>query len=128
MSGESVGASSSTNVGAAVSATGRTSSALDYLSSHGYSYTILEYEYVEHGGAAASTAALHLKPDHVLKTLIFDHRPTAVPFIVIQHGNASVDVKRLTAALGLPSKKAGVQLCGVEKANEWSGYLVGGTR
>ena len=119
------GTSSSTNAGPAVSPSGRTSAALDYLSSHGHSYTILEYEYVQHGGAAASTAALHLKPNHVLKTLIFDDRTTNTPLIVIQHGDSSVDVKRLAAALGV--KKGSVSLCGVEKANEWSGYLVGGT-
>ena len=126
MSSESVDTASSTDVGPAASPSGRTSPALQYLSSHGFSYRTLEYEWIEHGGAAASTAALHLKPNHVLKTLIFDDRSTGVPFVVVQHGDASVDVKRLAAALGV--KKGSVALCGVEKANEWSGYLVGGTR
>lgn len=122
---QSSNSSTSTHVGPTVSPSGRTSPALDYLSSHSFSYTILEYEYVEHGGAAASTAALHLRPAHVLKTLIFDNRTSGEPFVVVQHGDASVDMKRLVSVLGL--KKGSVCLCGVEKANEWSGYMVGGT-
>ena len=126
MSADSIDTSSSTEVGPAAAPSGRTSPALDYLSSHGVANRILEYPYVEHGGAAASTAALHLKPNHVLKTLIFDDRTSGVPFVVVQHGDASVDVKRLAVELGV--KKGTVALCAAEKASEWSGYQVGGTR
>ena len=61
----------------------------------------------------------------MLKTLVFLDRQTAVPFVVIQHGPLSVDVKRVAAQTG--RKKGSVVICPVDRAEEWSGYQVGGT-
>ena len=89
-------------------------------------HEVVRYPYVDGGGAAASTAALRLRPLHVLKTLIFDDRSRGgCPFVVIQHGSLSVDAARLAQQTG--RKKGSVSICAVSKAQEWSGYQVGGT-
>ena len=96
-----------------------------FLSSHGVPHSVHRYEYVAGGGAAASSAALRLRPLHVLKTLVFDDRHTQTPFVVIQHGPLLVDVRKVAAETG--RKKGSVVICAVDKAEQWSGYQVGGT-
>jgi Cys-tRNA(Pro) deacylase len=80
------------------------------------------YEYLEHGGALHSAAALGWDPFHVVKTLIMQDQD-AKPLVVLMHGNRKVSTKNLARQIGAKS----VEPCAPEVANRHSGYLVGGT-
>lgn len=97
--------------------------ALAFLHAHHVAHTVHLYPYVDKGGAQASTAALGLKAGHVVKTLIFHHSDS--PLCVLAPGNATVDSRALAKALALPSRA--VRMCEAERAQELTGYLVGGT-
>ena len=122
---ESIASSSSTSSSSFAAASG-SSRALLHLQRLAVPHTVVRYPYVEGGGAAASTAALHLRPLHVLKTLIFaDRQRGGAPFVVIQHGPLSVDVRRVAQQTG--RRRGSVAMCPVDAAERWSGYRVGGT-
>lgn len=81
------------------------------------SSSVREYEYVEKGGAAASSAALNAPPHAVVKTLIFQETEDSVPFVVLQHGDASVDTKKLVRELARTRGRAsGAEGQGVDSA------------
>jgi prolyl-tRNA editing enzyme YbaK/EbsC (Cys-tRNA(Pro) deacylase) len=81
----------------------------------------------------------------VIKTLLFQESEDAVPFIVLQHGDASVDTKKLIKEIartkGMTSGMAGegvdsclnrekrsrVFMTSPETAQQYTGYQVGGT-
>ncbi len=92
------------------------------LRAQGVAFTEHPYEYVEHGGAQHSAAVLGLDPFAVVKTLIMQDQ-SAVPLVVLMHGNRTVSTKNLARQIGAKS----VEPCKPEVANRHSGYLVGGT-
>jgi Cys-tRNA(Pro) deacylase len=92
------------------------------LRAHGVAFSEHPYEYVEHGGAEHSAAALGLDPFSVVKTLVMQDQD-ARPLIVLMHGNRKVSTKNLARQIGAKS----VEPCKPEVANRHSGYLVGGT-
>jgi len=92
------------------------------LRAHGVAFSEHPYEYVEHGGAEHSAAALGLDPFGVVKTLVMQDQD-ARPLIVLMHGNRKVSTKNLARQIGAKS----VEPCKPEVANRHSGYLVGGT-
>jgi Cys-tRNA(Pro) deacylase len=96
--------------------------AVALLKAHGVAFTEHPYEYVEHGGAQHSAAALGFDPFTVVKTLVMQDE-TGAPLIVLMHGNRSVSTKNLARQIGAKS----VAPCVPEVASRHSGYLVGGT-
>lgn len=107
-----------------------------------------EYAYIPKGGTGASSAALGVSEHAVVKTLLFQEADDATPFVVLQHGDASVDTKKLVKELdrtrGRRSGPEGSQLrssgvpadakkckrafmCAPEVAEQHTGYQVGGT-
>ena len=59
--------------------------ALRILDAAKVAYTVHQYDYVERGGTAASSAALGVDEHSVVKTLIFETEARA-PVVVCQHG------------------------------------------
>jgi Cys-tRNA(Pro) deacylase len=92
------------------------------LKAQGVAFTEHPYEYVEHGGAEHSAAALGLDPSTVIKTLVMEDE-RGRPLLVLMHGNRKVSTKNLARQIGAKS----VVPCQPEVANRHSGYLVGGT-
>ena len=92
------------------------------LRAHGVAFTEHVYDYVEHGGAAHSAAALGLDPFAVVKTLVMQDQ-NAQPLIVLMHGNRSVSTKNLAREIGAKT----VTPCQPAVAERHSGYQVGGT-
>ena len=93
-----------------------------FLSEHGVSFTIHQYEYEERGGTSVSSAKLGVDEHAVIKTLVFEDEAKA-PLIVLMHGDRQVSAKALARQLGVKS----VQPCRPEVAQRHSGYQVGGT-
>ena len=93
-----------------------------FLAGKGVAYTEHSFEYVEHGGTAASSSALGVPEHDVVKTLIMETQAGA-PLIVLMHGDRKVSTKELARAAGVkrifPAKP--------EAAERHSGYLIGGT-
>ena len=93
-----------------------------FLQKHGVAYTEHTFEYVEHGGTAASSSALGVPEHQVVKTLIME-TDAGEPLVVLMHGDRKVSTKELARAAGakriFPSKP--------EAAQRHSGYLIGGT-
>ena len=63
------------------------------------SFEVREYAYIEKGGTGASSAALGLQEHAVVKTLCFQESESLPPFLVLQHGDASCDTKKLIREL-----------------------------
>ena len=80
------------------------------------------YDYVEKGGTAESAKQLGVDEHAVIKTLIFETNEKK-PLIVLMHGDRQVSTKSLARHLGVKS----VEPATPERANKWTGYLVGGT-
>jgi Cys-tRNA(Pro) deacylase len=96
--------------------------ATQWLRSHGVAFTEHLYEYVEHGGTAASAQQLGIDEHAVVKTLVMqDER--ALPLVVLMHGDRQVSTKNLARSIGAKS----VEPCKPEAAQRHSGYLIGGT-
>lgn len=96
--------------------------ALRALDAAGVDYAVAQYDYVERGGTAASSAALGVDEHRVVKTLIFETDDGA-PVVVCQHGDRSVSAKRLARFLGCKATRP----CDPRVAQRHSGYKVGGT-
>jgi len=96
--------------------------ATQWLKAHGVAFTEHPYEYIEHGGALHSSAALGWDAYAVIKTLIMQDQD-ARPLVVLMHGNRKVSTKNLARQIGAKS----VEPCAPAVANRHSGYLVGGT-
>ena len=105
-----------------------------------------EYAYIPKGGTGASSAALGVSEHAVVKTLLFQEADDATPFVVLQHGDASVDTKKLIKELertrarhsgleGTPMRSVAADakkskrafMCAPEVAEQHTGYQVGGT-
>ena len=85
-------------------------------------YTEHPYDYVEHGGTAASARQLGVDEHTVVKTLVMQDEH-AQPLIVLMHGDRQVSTKKLAREIGTKS----VVPCTPEVAQRHSGYLIGGT-
>ncbi|MCY7371802.1 MAG: aminoacyl-tRNA deacylase [Polaromonas sp.] len=96
--------------------------ATQLLRAHRIGFTEHPYDYLDHGGAQHSAAALGLDPFTVVKTLVMQDQD-ARPLLVLMHGNRTVSTKSLARQIGAKS----VQPCTPEMATRHSGYLVGGT-
>src|SRR3982751_1510434 len=80
------------------------------------------YHYVEKGGTSESARQLGVDEHSVVKTLIFETNERK-PLIVLMHGDRQVSAKNLARHLGVKS----VEPATPDRANKWTGYLVGGT-
>lgn len=80
------------------------------------------YDYVEKGGTRESAKQLGVDEHAVVKTLVFETNEKK-PLIVLMHGDRQVSAKNLARHIGVKS----VQPATPERANKWTGYLVGGT-
>jgi len=96
--------------------------ATQFLRRHGVSFSEHVYDYVEHGGTAESARQLGVPEHDVVKTLVMQDE-SALPLIVLMHGDRQVSTKSLARQIGVKS----VQACTPEVAQRHSGYLVGGT-
>ena len=80
------------------------------------------YEYVEKGGTGESAKQLGVDEHAVVKTLIFETNEKK-PLIVMMRGDRQVSTKNLARHLGVKA----VEPATPDRANKWTGYLVGGT-
>ncbi len=80
------------------------------------------YDYVEKGGTAESARQLGVDEHAIVKTLVFETNEKK-PLIVLMHGDRQVSTKDLARHLGVKL----VETATPERANKWTGYLVGGT-
>ena len=80
------------------------------------------YNYVEKGGTTESAKQLGVDKHAIVKTLIFDTNEKR-PLIVLMHGDRQVSTKNLARHIGVKA----VEVASSERANKWTGYLVGGT-
>jgi Cys-tRNA(Pro) deacylase len=76
----------------------------------------------EKGGTAESARQLGVDEHSIVKTLVFETNEHK-PLIVLMHGDRQVSTKTLARHLGVKS----VEPATPERANNWTGYLVGGT-
>ncbi|MEO6408084.1 MAG: aminoacyl-tRNA deacylase [Burkholderiaceae bacterium] len=95
--------------------------ATQWLAREGIGYTEHVYDYVEHGGTAASARALGVAEHEVVKTLVLQDERNQ-PLIVLMHGDRQVSTKNLARAI-----RKSVEPCRPEVAQRHSGYQVGGT-
>jgi Cys-tRNA(Pro) deacylase len=96
--------------------------AIRYLRERKVAFTPYLYDYVEKGGTAESARQLGVDEHAVVKTLIFETNEKK-PLIVLMHGDRLVSAKNLARHIGVKS----VEPAATERANKWTGYLVGGT-
>jgi Cys-tRNA(Pro) deacylase len=80
------------------------------------------FEYVEKGGTKHSAEVLKVDEHAVIKTLVFETNERK-PLIVLQHGDFQVSTKELARIINVKS----VAPASIERANKFTGYLVGGT-
>ena len=92
------------------------------LRKHGISFETVLYSYEEKGGTRASSTALGVDENRVIKTLVFE-TSEGEPVVILMHGDRSVSAKEFARALGVRS----AQPMRPEKAEKTTGYQVGGT-
>lgn len=80
------------------------------------------YEYVEKGGTSESAKQLGVDEHAVVKTIVLETNEKK-PVIVLMHGDRQVSTKNLARHIGVKSAEPATP----ERANKWTGYLVGGT-
>ena len=80
------------------------------------------FEYVEKGGTKHSSEVLKVNEHAVIKTLIFETNEKK-PLIVLMHGDFKASTKNLARHLKVKT----VAPVAPEKANNLTGYLIGGT-
>ena len=80
------------------------------------------FEYVEKGGTKHSSEVLGVDEHALIKTLIFETN-NKKPLIVLMHGDFMVSTKNLARHLKVKT----VAPVAPERANNLTGYLVGGT-
>ena len=97
-------------------------SATRFLKAHGAVWESRLFEYEDHGGTRASSAALGLDEHIIAKTLIMEDDSRS-PLCVLMHGDMEVSARELGRQLGLRN----VSMCPPDTAQKHSGYLVGGT-
>ncbi|MEW5863935.1 MAG: Cys-tRNA(Pro) deacylase [Pseudomonadota bacterium] len=92
-----------------------------FLKKRGIAYTEHSYHYVEHGGTAASAAALGVPEHQVVKTLVMqDERGR--PLVVLMHGDRKVSTRALARQIGARR----IEPCRPQDAERHSGYQIGG--
>ncbi len=96
--------------------------ATQWLKQHRVPYTEHAYEYVEHGGTAASSRALGVPEHEVVKTLVMEDE-AGKPLLVLMHGDRTVSTRNLARQTG----RKRIEPCQPEVAQRHTGYLVGGT-
>lgn len=96
--------------------------ALRWLRARAASYQAHLYTYQEHGGTAASAAALGVHEHEIVKTLVMEDDQKQ-PLIILMHGDREVSTRELARQAG----RRGVAPCRPEVAEKHSGYRVGGT-
>ena len=96
--------------------------AIRCLLQHDIPFEIFTYPYKERGGTGASSQALGVDEHCVVKTLIMETNAKE-PLIVLMHGDREVSTKQLARVLNVKS----VAPCAPQRANQYSGYVVGGT-
>jgi Cys-tRNA(Pro) deacylase len=96
--------------------------ATQWLRQHRVAFAGRSYEYLEHGGTAASSQALGVPEHKVVKTLVMEDEH-ARPLIVLMHGDRSVSTKNLARQTG----RKRIEPCAPEAAQRHTGYQVGGT-
>ena len=69
------------------------------LRAAGVPFTEHPYDYVDHGGTAASAAALGVDEHAVVKTLVFEDDAKR-PLVVLMHGDRTVSAKNLARQVG----------------------------
>jgi Cys-tRNA(Pro) deacylase len=95
--------------------------ATEFLAQEKVAYTEHLFEYVDHGGTAATSDALSIPEHQVVKTLVME-TDKGDPLVVMMHGDRKVSTKELARQAGV--KK--VFPCKPEDAQRHTGYLVGG--
>ncbi|MBA3335635.1 MAG: Cys-tRNA(Pro) deacylase [Acidobacteria bacterium] len=80
------------------------------------------FEYVEKGGTKHSAVVLKIDEHAVVKTLVFETNE-GKPLIVLMHGDCKVSTKELARFLQVKT----ITPVSPDKANNLTGYLVGGT-
>jgi Cys-tRNA(Pro) deacylase len=93
-----------------------------FLAQHEVAFTEHFFEYIEHGGTAATSSALGVPEHEVVKTLIMEN-DKGEPLVVLMHGDRKVSTKELARAAG--AKR--IFPCAPQTAERHSGYLIGGT-
>jgi Cys-tRNA(Pro) deacylase len=96
--------------------------AIRVLREHKVEFTPHVFDYLEKGGTHHSSEILGVDEHAVIKTLIFETNERK-PLIVLMHGDFMVSVKNLARYLKIKT----VAPVAPEKANNLTGYLVGGT-
>jgi Cys-tRNA(Pro) deacylase len=99
-----------------------TSHAIGRLRSANVEFTIHQFEYLEGGGTARSSALLGLAEHSIIKTLVFENKECG-PLLVLMHGDMNVDTKKLASALSMSK----IWSCSPEIATKFSGWIIGGT-
>ena len=92
-----------------------------FLAAKGVAFTEHVFEYVEHGGTAATSAALGVPEHEIVKTLVMEVEK-GEPLVVLMHGDRTVNTKELARQLGVKR----IFACKPEDAMRHSGYLIGG--
>jgi Cys-tRNA(Pro) deacylase len=96
--------------------------AIRVLREHKVEFTPHVFEYVEKGGTKHSSEILGVDEHSVIKTLIFETNEKKT-LIVLMHGDFQVSTKNLARLMKVKT----VAPVAPEKANNLTGYLVGGT-
>ncbi len=95
--------------------------ATKFLAQEGVAFTEHVFEYVDHGGTAATAAALQVPEHEIVKTLVMEVEK-GEPLVVLMHGDRTVNTKELARQLGVKR----IFACKPEDAMRHSGYLIGG--
>lgn len=96
--------------------------AIRMLRKHKIDYSEHLYDYVPKGGTKASSEALAVPEETVVKTIVLENEKKE-PLIVLMTGDRSISQKKLARHLGCKT----IQPCQPEVASKHTGYLVGGT-
>ena len=95
--------------------------ATKFLAQQGVQFTEHVFEYVEHGGTSATSAALDVPEHEIVKTLVMEVEK-GEPLVVLMHGDRTVNTKELARQLEVKR----IFACKPEDAMRHSGYLIGG--
>lgn len=95
--------------------------AIRTLKAASVSFSLHSYPFEDKGGTATASAALGIDEHRIIKTLVMED-DSGNPFIVLMHGDKQVSTKNLARQLGVKM----VEPCSQNKAEKWTGYVVGG--
>lgn len=92
----------------------------DFLSAHGFSHQVVEYNQSTRTSAEAA-AAIGCTVAQIAKSLVFITRLTKKPVLVIASGSNRVNTKRIGETLGEPIDRADPDF-----VHQVTGYAIGG--